>query len=179
MLGLPAAHSYVDLKPAMTIHPYWVNPLSRKQLLGLRLSILPWLVAVLCFMVWWSHPSHHIYLLGSILGTLIILFEVLTPAYFYAFVRRMKIVNPAIQPDPNWRLAIIVTKAPSEPWPMVRNTILAMLAQDIEHDTWLADEDPNAEVMEWCKANHVYISTRRNAPDYHNSTWPRRTRCKE
>lgn len=179
MLKIPPVLRDADAEPVFQTHPYWVSPLSKKQLLRLRLSILPWLVAVLCFIVWWSHPSHHIYRLGSIFGTLIILFDVLTPAYFYAFVRRIKIVNTAIQPDPNWRLAIVVTKAPSEPWPMVRNTLLAMLAQDIEHDTWLADEDPSAEVLEWCKANQVYISTRKHAPGYHNSTWPRRTRCKE
>lgn len=67
------------------------------------------------------------------------------PGYFYFFLLRMRVVNPLIEPDPTWRLAMVVTKAPSEPWPLVRRTLEAMLAQDIPHDTWLADEAPSAD----------------------------------
>lgn len=159
--------------------PYWVDPFSEKQALTLRLSILPWLIAVICFIAWWANPIHHINLFGSILGTLICFFDVLTPAYFYAFVNRIRVVNPEIQPPPEWRIAIIVTKAPSEPWPLVRHTLVAMLAQDIPHDTWLADEDPSTETLEWCGLNNVQVSCRKGVADYHRKSWPRRTRCKE
>lgn len=74
---------------------------------------------------------------------------------------------------------MVVTKAPSEPWPMVRRTLEAMLAQDVVHDTWLADEDPQAEIVIWCEQKGVKISTRKGVDAYHRTTWPRRTRCKE
>lgn len=74
---------------------------------------------------------------------------------------------------------MIVTKAPSEPWSIVKQTLKAMLAQDYAHDTWLADEDPSAVTKRWCKKNGVKISSRKGIADYHQATWPRRTKCKE
>ncbi|WP_322773823.1 glycosyltransferase family 2 protein [Synechococcus sp. CBW1107] len=163
----------------MSTIKYWVSPLSKKQSRWLRLSAIPWAACMIMFAIWWFNPVHQISLLGSLLGSALFLYEALTPGYFYNFLRRIKIVNPELQPDPNWRLAIVVTKAPSEPWSMVKNTLEAMLQQDIPHDTWLADEDPSDETLEWCQANHVMVSTRRGVPEYHRKEWPRRTKCKE
>jgi cellulose synthase (UDP-forming) len=80
---------------------------------------------------------------------------------------------------PGHRVAMVVTKAPSEPWSMVRRTLTAMLQQSYQHDTWLADEDPSPETEAWCAAHDVRISCRRGRADYHRTEWPRRTRCKE
>ena len=77
------------------------------------------------------------------------------------------------------RVAMVVTKAPSEPFSVVATTLKAMLAQAYPHDTWLADEDPSPETLDWCRRHGVFVSTRKNRPDYHRTTWPRRTRCKE
>ena len=74
---------------------------------------------------------------------------------------------------------MVVTKAPSEPFPIVAETLLAMLAQTQPHDTWLADEDPSPETLAWCREHGVFVSTRKGRADYHRQTWPRRTRCKE
>jgi hypothetical protein len=74
---------------------------------------------------------------------------------------------------------MVVTKAPSEPFAIVAVTLKAMLAQEFPHDTWLADEDPSPETLNWCRQHDVFVSTRKNAPDYHRASWPRRTRCKE
>jgi len=41
------------------------------------------------------------------------------------------------------RAAMVVTEAPSEPFRMVAETLKAMLALDVTHDTWLADEAPS------------------------------------
>ncbi|MGE0760972.1 MAG: glycosyltransferase family 2 protein [Pirellulaceae bacterium] len=74
---------------------------------------------------------------------------------------------------------MVVTRAPSEPFSVVRPTLDAMLAQRFPHDTWLADEDPTEEVERWCVEHGVFISTRKNAADYHRDCWPRRAKCKE
>lgn len=158
---------------------YWVSPLTLQQSRLLHLSILPWLISVVAFVLWWIRPEHHISLLGSVIGSIIILFEILTPGYFYYFIRRIKIVNPCIVPCAEWRLAIVVTRAPSEPWEIVQKNLIAMLEQDIPHDTWLADEQPTKEILEWCSSNNVFVSTRYQVAEYHQRDWPRRTRCKE
>jgi cellulose synthase/poly-beta-1,6-N-acetylglucosamine synthase-like glycosyltransferase len=88
--------------------------------------------------------------------------------------------NPGL-PTPDLRAAMIVTKAPSEPWEVVERTLLAMLDQDYPYpyDTWLADERPTGEVRQWCAAHGVRVSSREGIEDYHRAQWPRRTRCKE
>ncbi len=54
-----------------------------------------------------------------------------------------------------------------------------MKAQTPPHDTWLADEDPTAEALEWCAHHGVSVSCRKGVAGYHNDTWPRRQKCKE
>ncbi len=82
-------------------------------------------------------------------------------------------------PPSSLRVAMVVTKAPSEPFSIVRTTLEAMLAQGLPHDTWLADEAPTPETIAWAEANGVRISTRFGVEDYHQAAWPRRSRCKE
>jgi len=80
------------------------------------------------------------------------------------------------------RVAMIVTKAPSEPWSVVQATLKAMIAQDIDgypYDVWLADEDPSSETKEWCLDQGVRISSRKDVEEYNNVDWPRRRKCKE
>ncbi len=50
---------------------------------------------------------------------------------------------------------------------------------DVDFAVWLADEDPSEETRRWCAAHGVLISTRKGVAEYHRTTWPRRTRCKE
>jgi cellulose synthase (UDP-forming) len=102
------------------------------------------------------------------------------PLWFFFWLWRMKRPNPKLG-VPRLRTAMVVTKAPSEPWIMVRETIEAMLMQDFPFpfDTWLADESPDSETVLWCAENGVRISTREGVAAYHQPTWPRRTRCKE
>ena len=169
----------MDASPEAQRGPYWVRLLSPSQRRWVIVSLLPWLSLLIVFCVWWAMPSHHISILGSAIATALILFEVLMPGYFYYFLLRSRVVNPLIEPDPSWRLAMVVTKAPSEPWPLVRRTIEAMLAQDMAHDTWLADEAPSEETLQWCRRHDVNVSSRQGIAAYHRSSWPRRTRCKE
>ena len=89
--------------------PYWVRLLSPCQRRRMILSLLPWLFLLIVFCVWWTLPIHHISILGSGIATALILFEVLMPGYFYYFLLRSRVVNPLIEPNPSWRLAMVVT----------------------------------------------------------------------
>jgi cellulose synthase/poly-beta-1,6-N-acetylglucosamine synthase-like glycosyltransferase len=88
--------------------------------------------------------------------------------------------NPEL-PVPNLRAAMVVTKAPSEPWPVLQRTLEAMLDQDYPHpfDVWLADEQPSEETLQWCDEHEVWVSTRFGVEEYHRPEWPRRTKSKE
>lgn len=80
------------------------------------------------------------------------------------------------------RVAMIVTKAPSEPWSVVETTLKAMIAQEIDgypYDVWLADENPSDYTIAWCLNQGVRISSRKGVAEYDNVDWPRRRRCKE
>lgn len=102
------------------------------------------------------------------------------PLYFFSMVNRIRRVSPAV-PVPDLRVAFLVTKAPSEPWSMVRTTLEAMLTQVFprEFDVWLCDEAPAPETVAWCAERGVQISTRQGIDAYQRTTWPRRRRCKE
>ncbi|MEB3250989.1 MAG: glycosyltransferase family 2 protein [Cyanobacteriota bacterium] len=158
---------------------YWQPLLTPGQQWRLQSLIALWLLASIGFWVWWFQPNHQVSWLGGGLTSLVLGVELFLPAYFFGFVQRMQRVNPQLALPSAWRVAMVVTKAPSEPWPVVQATLRAMLAQGFPHHTWLADEAPTPETLAWCQEQGVRVSCRQGQPDYHRSSWPRRTRCKE
>ena len=138
-----------------------------------------WFVTLIWFWRWWLQPQHITTVDGIILCSVLLAWNTMLPAYYFFFVWRMKRPNPNLDLPSHWRVAMVVTKAPSEPWEVVKQTLKAMIDQDYEHDNWLADEAPSPETLAWCKANGVRVSSRYGIEAYHRSTWPRRTKCKE
>ncbi|SFR43756.1 cellulose synthase (UDP-forming) [Yoonia tamlensis] len=138
-----------------------------------------WLGAVLFFWVWWLQPAHMLPGLRYWVVTALLGWVSFLQLYFVFFALR---AVRSVAPDPTpgaWRVAMIVTKTPSEPFSVLQETLRAMLAQDYPHDTWLADENPTKETRDWCAQHGVKISSRYGVAAYHQSHWPRRTRCKE
>lgn len=123
-------------------------------------------------------PSQMVWLIfftGFILTDLVFHIWQLTIAH------NLSIVDTSVKIS-NLRVAMIVTKAPSEPWSVVENTLKAMIAQDIDgypYHVWLADEDPSDTTIDWCLDQGVLISSRKGVEEYNNVDWPRRRRCKE
>ncbi len=144
----------------------------------LLLSVL-WLGAAIFFWTWWLMPGHVTAIGRYALVTACLFWVFFLQAYFLLMFLRARRARQ--QPDGvlQGRFAMVVTKAPAEPFAVVQQTLLAMLAQDVAHDTWLADEDPQPATIDWCASHGVHISTRRGIEAYHQKTWPRRTRCKE
>lgn len=138
-----------------------------------------WLAALIYFWGWWLQPEHHVSVFGTIITTVALAWLTLLPAYFLLIFTYAVKPAGALRIAHDSRIAMVVTKAPSEPFSVVSETLLAMLGQTHPHDTWLADEDPSPETIAWCREHGVFISTRKGRADYHRQTWPRRTRCKE
>jgi len=159
----------------------WLVPvLNRSQQRVLLALVLLWSVGTGLYWAWWLQPDHWVGVFGMVLNTSVLFYvTTLIPMWSYWFLLRMRRCNPLLQIPLNLRVAMVVTKAPSEPWPLVRQTLEAMLLQQLPHDTWLADEDPADDVIRWCSSRGVRLSSRKHAPDYHNVEWPRRRRCKE
>jgi cellulose synthase (UDP-forming) len=141
---------------------------------------MAWASALYFFWSWWLNSAHVVTLFGMIANSLMFFWAMLIPGTFYVHLARMARTDPAL-PPPELRVAMIVTKAPSEPWEVVQRTLRAMLRQEMPYayDVWLADEDPATETLRWCQSNGVRVSTRRGRTDYHRPQWPRRTRSKE
>lgn len=163
--------------PPPLLVPLFEGAAAREFAIGFLL----WAYAALSFWVWWFDESHNIGTAAYVVTTSILGWINLMPAYFLFVLSAARVPNPQLPPPANARVAMVVTKAPSEPFPVVRDTLEAMLAQDYpaRYDVWLADEDPTPETIAWCGQNGVKVSTRRGRPDYHRPSWPRRTRCKE
>ncbi|HEV7317786.1 MAG TPA: glycosyltransferase family 2 protein [Ensifer sp.] len=144
------------------------------------LGVAAWCGAFLYFWQWWIDPAHVVAWPSYLLITIVIGWITLLPVYFIAIFSGAKVATAQTGPVPQGRIAMVVTKAPSEPFAVVRKTLLAMLDQTgCDFDVWLADEDPSEDTMAWCAAHGVRVSTRKGVADYHRSAWPRRTRCKE
>jgi cellulose synthase/poly-beta-1,6-N-acetylglucosamine synthase-like glycosyltransferase len=137
------------------------------------------LVALAYFWIWWLRPEHNIGTFGYLINVIATAWLTLLPLYFILILTRARVPSPQISVPPGYRVAMVVTKVPSEPFPLVRETLEAMLHQSYPHDTWLADEDPSPEAIKWCRQHGVMISTRKGRVDYHRTNWPRRTKCKE
>ena len=143
------------------------------------LGIGGWLVTLAYFWIWWLDRDRVIDWPYYTIVTMTLAWITLLPSYFIFIFLNARVVDRR-SPLPRGRVAMVVTKAPSEPFAVVRKTLLAMLEQKgLEFDVWLADEDPDAQTLKWCGAHGVFVSTRKGIADYHRKTWPRRTRCKE
>ena len=140
---------------------------------------LIWLATLAFFWAWWLEPEHNNGTMSFVVVSALLAWTTLLPLYFVViFFRSVKPAGP-LQVSPGTRVAMVVTKAPSEPFAVVAETLECMLSQDYPHDTWLADEGPAPDTVAWCERRGVRISTRKGREDYHRLTWPRRTRCKE
>lgn len=158
---------------------YLISALTSKQRLELTLLIGCWAVGTIYYWWWWVNPEHAIGFWPMVVNSVLFFYVSGLPCYSFFFALRMMRINPAVKIPNNKKVAMVVTKAPSEPWLMVKETLEKMLKQTYPHDTWLADEEPSKEIEDWCKKNNVLLSSRKEAPNYHREEWPRRKRCKE
>jgi cellulose synthase (UDP-forming) len=160
--------------------PLLIPLMTKRQKLTYFGWVVAWIVALVWWWAWWLRPENNIgslrYLALTIPSAWL---TVVLPCYFLFIFAKSRIPSGFAGVPSDLRVAMVVTKAPSEPFSVLKETLEAMLRQTYPHDTWLADEDPSEEVVEWCRENHVKISTRKNRADYHRPDWPRRTRCKE
>jgi cellulose synthase/poly-beta-1,6-N-acetylglucosamine synthase-like glycosyltransferase len=171
-----------DRPPPVSVRSILVPAVSLRQELVLRALVLVTAAACAWFWLWWLASGHGVTWaspLGDI-STVLLAWVFSMPIYFLFFASRMTRPDPRV-PLPDVRVAMIVTKAPSEPWTVVRTTLEAMLTQDYPapYDVWLADERPEGETLDWCARHGVHVSTRFGVEDYHRATWPRRTKSKE
>lgn len=162
-----------------TNHHFLIPIMSKKQKKLQILAIGMWIIALIYFWLWWLQPEHNVNTFRYVLTTVVIAWLTLIPLYPLIFVINGRKPHGKIKLPHDTRVAMVVTKAQSEPFSVVKQTLTAMLEQDYPHDTWLADEDPGAESIAWCKEHDVKISTRKGVEAYHRKSWPRRTRCKE
>jgi cellulose synthase (UDP-forming) len=154
--------------------------LSRADRVWVAFLSLCWAICLVAFWVWWLEPVHQTSTFGTILNGTVLLYLTGFPIFFVVAVNRLREVSRRV-PIPRLRVAFIVTRAPSEPWDVARATLIAMLSQEfpLPYDVWLADESPTSEILRWCFANGVIVSSRQGVEAYHRPSWPRRTKCKE
>ena len=170
-------HPHRDRKPRPST---FVTALPRPDRTVLLAVTVGWGLSFLWFWSWWLRPEHRAGWAGLVVNSILLLYLTGLPSYFFVTVLRLRRVDPALD-VPRLPVAFAVTRAPSEPWRTVRHTLRAMLRQDFPYayDVWLCDEDPTAEIRDWCGRHDVRISCRRGVDTYHRADWPRRTRCKE
>ncbi|MFP3989793.1 glycosyltransferase [Streptomyces sp. E11-3] len=163
-----------------TVPGAWVRTLRAADRRKAAVLSAGWVAAVVWFWIWWLQPEHREGWIGLGVNSALLLYLALLPVYFVVAVLRLRSLDRFVA-VPSLRTAFVVTRAPSEPWEMARTTLRAMLDQDFPHPyhVWLCDEDPSAQTLAWCADHGVRVSCRRGIAEYHRTSWPRRTRCKE
>jgi cellulose synthase (UDP-forming) len=151
--------------------------------LGILIGVLvaTWLASLVSFWLWWLQPSHQVSITRtSVVAALLIYVTVVLPAPAAFYLLRLRRLNSATV-SPDLRVAMAVTKAPSEPWELVVTTLEAMQSQSFSgpYDVWLCDENPDDVTKQWCVDHGVRLSSRYGVSEYHQPSWPRRTKCKE
>jgi len=160
--------------------PFSLSPLlSPTTRVRYVLGIAVWAATLAYFWTWWLAPDHIADVGTYLLVTAAVAWVTLIPLYFIVIYFSARRPVGSLEPAQSLRVAMVVTKAPSEPFSIVAETLEAMLAEDYPHDTWLADEDPSPQTLAWCADKGVNVSSRRGVDAYHQRMWPRRTRCKE
>ena len=159
---------------------FFVDVMSKEQKLKFIGLITLWVCALIWFWSWWLRQDHFVTVWGMVINSIVIGWTLILPGYYFFFVYRMKIANPELNP-PEGSYAMVVTKAPSEPWPIVAKTLTAMLGQKFpyKYDVWLATETIDDEIVSWCCKHNVHVSCREGIVSYQNPVFPRKARCKE
>lgn len=160
--------------------PYLVDVVAGRDRVVYFCLVALWLLTNLAFWSWWLEPQHVVTLPTLVLNSCLVAYDILVPAWFLFFLGKMKEPNPAIGPPRGLRVAMVTTKVPgSEPWPVVEQTLCAMLDQQgYPHDVWLLDEGGEPEVQRRCEALGVRYFSRTGMPRYQLNDWPFKSRTK-
>ena len=135
-----------------------VKPLKRSDLLVLRFFVLAGILLLLQFLGWYFDPDHVgnktlFWLLTISLG-----YKLLHLVSEWYYVVAMKVPEKrAIQRD--WKVDMLTTYVPGEPYDMVVATLEAMVEVQYPHTTYLCDEGNDPYLREVCwelGVVHVY-----------------------
>ena len=148
--------------------------------LAIAVFSICWLACLADFWVWWLEPTHRASTFGTLINSVVLVYITCYPVFFVVAANRLRNVSQSVA-IPLLRVAFVVTRAPSEPWDVAKATLIAMLGQEfpLPYDVWICDEQPTAEIIDWCGEHGVVVATRNGREKYHRTTWPRRTKCKE
>lgn len=191
----------------MSSNPF-VYLCNTRQAAAVTFSVVVLTVAWAYFWAWWvvyvhSGMFNSSWTFSDSLLTAVWALQTFDTIFAYSLLAWAKTPD-ANGPVPCFRVAMIVTRAPSEPFNVVKATLIAMMNQDYpySYDVWLADERyacsadfaltpswwqstvdfrcrPTSEIKAWCAENGIRVSCRCGVKEYHRATWPRRTKCKE
>ena len=123
-----------------TGEPFLISLMTGKERAVYGVIATLWVSSVAAFWLWWLRPEHNIDNIRFLINSVLLFWTTVIPGYFFLVFALSRVPNKAVNLPTQLRVAMVVTKAPSEPFDVVRRTRAAMLAQDYPHDTWLADE---------------------------------------
>ncbi len=159
---------------------FLVDVFGRRQRLCYWILACGWGLALCFFFSWWFQKEHVVTLAGIVLNTLLILYNLLMPGYFFFFLGRMKKPNPEVEPPLGLRVAMVTTIVPtSESWEVAEKTLWGMITQKgYPHDVWLLDEGNDPTIEKHCQEMGVKHFSRKGVKKYNQEEWPFKARTK-
>ncbi len=104
---------------AFSDRPLYEVMMSPHQRVGFRLLVGVWVLSLGVFYLWWFRSEHVAGWFKFVINTCLLTWTLAMPAYFFFFVARMRRINPRLVLPQDWRVAMITTRAPSEPFAVV------------------------------------------------------------
>jgi len=104
---------------------FLLDVMTTKQKRRFKILVLFWLLNLLFMLVWWLNKDHVVDWFRFWLNTILLLYMLALPGYMFFFIARMKRVNPEIEIPKRWKVAMITTRSPSEPFSMAKVTLKA------------------------------------------------------
>jgi hypothetical protein len=98
--------------------------MSRVQTVQHWVGFVILLAALLYFWTRWLRPGHDIDTFTYVINVIVVGWQTLLPLYFILILTGARVPSSNIPLPPGYRVAMVVTKVPSEPFPLVRETYL-------------------------------------------------------
>ena len=159
----------------------FVRALNRSDRRAVTVLSAGWAASFVWFWTWWLSPGHSAGWPGLVLNSALLFYLTVTPAYFLIAALRLRRVDPRLS-VPRLRVAFVVTRAPSEPWAVVRGRRSRRCCARTSHSgTTSGSATRRRTTGSWRGAGSTASACRaaKASRSYHRATWPRRTRCKE
>ncbi|MBC6999396.1 glycosyltransferase [Cytophaga sp. FL35] len=140
---------------------YTIKSPSRRESIIIRLMIIVGVLSLIVFFGYFFNPDHIGYVPLFVLLAFVFIYGAWRKLYLWYHYFSIKVPQRPSSEKP-WKVDILTTYFPGEPYDMILNTLKAIQNISYPHTTYLCDEGNDAYLIEECKKLGIIHVTRHN-----------------